>query len=103
MLSGGSIASESLIPVLMTLTEQTVPSGRLAEGSSVAVEVPEPEALKLTGVLAGHSSVNELFVNVTDSLKLTTMFVLTATWSAVSAGDVVVTAGAASVVVKFTV
>src|SRR5207248_600503 len=43
-------------------------------------------------------SVNELVVAVTGSLKFTTMFVFTATWSAASAGEVVVTVGAASCV-----
>ena len=39
-------------------------------------------------------------VSVTGSLKFTTMFVFTATWVAPSAGDVVVTEGAASAVVN---
>src|SRR5690242_20576284 len=98
MLSGGSTVSTSLIPVAITFTEQTVPSGRLLVGSSVAVEVPEPLAEKLSGVAVGHSSVNELFEKVTGSLKLIVMFVFTATWSALSAGEVVVTDGAASAV-----
>src|SRR5436190_105021 len=96
MLSGGSTVSTSLIWVAITLTEQTVPSGRLLVGSSVIEEPGEPLTLKLSGVPAGHSSVNELVVAVTGSLKLTTMFVFTATWSAASAGEVVVTVGAAS-------
>src|SRR5690242_1199987 len=98
MLSGGSTVSTSLIPVAVTLTEQVVPSGRLLVGSSVAVEVPEPLTEKASDVAVGHSSVNELVEKVTGSLKLTTTFVLTATWSAPSAGEVVVTDGAASAV-----
>src|SRR5436189_2107089 len=98
MLSGGSTVSTSLIWVAVALSEQTVPSGRLLVGSSVIEEPGEPLTLKLSGVPAGHSSVNELVVAVTGSLKLTTMFGFTATWSAASAGDVVVTDGAASAV-----
>src|SRR5205814_1967035 len=96
MLSGGSTVSTSLIPVAITFTEHTVPSGRLLVGSSVIDEPGEPLTVKLSDVLVGHSSVNELVVAVTGSLKLTTMFVFTATWSAASAGEVVVTVGAAS-------
>src|ERR671928_96935 len=98
MLSGGSTVSTSLIPVLITFTEQTVPSGRSLVGSSVAVDVPEPLAEKLSGVAAGHSRVNELLENVTGSLKVTVMFVLAATSVAWSAGEKFVTAGAESVV-----
>src|SRR5919206_5039853 len=98
MLSGGSTVSTSLIWFPMTFTEQTVPSGRLLVGSSVIDEPGEPLTAKLSGVLVGHSSVNELVVAVTGSLKLIVMFVFTATWSAASAGDVVVTDGAASAV-----
>src|SRR5437764_8908749 len=100
MLSGGSTVSTSLIPVAITFTEQTVPSGRLLVGSSVIDDPGEPLTVKLSGVPVGHSSVNELPLAVTGSLKLTTMFVFTATWSAASAGDVVVTVGAASAVAK---
>src|SRR5438067_10089133 len=96
MLSGGSTASTSLIRSAITVTVQTVPSGRLEVGSSVIDEPGEPLTVKLSDVLVGHSSVNELVVAVTGSLKLTTMFVFTATWSAASAGEVVVTVGAAS-------
>src|SRR5438105_12652831 len=96
MLSGGSTVSTSLISFAMTFTEQTVPSGRLLDGSSVIDEPGEPLTAKLSGVPVGHSSENELVDAVTGSLKFTTMFVFTATWSAASAGDVVVTVGAAS-------
>src|ERR671927_1513829 len=98
MLSGGSTVSTSLIWLAITLTEQTVPSGRSLVGSSVIDEPGEPLTARLSGVPVGHSSVNELPLAVTGSLKLTTMFVFTATWSAVSAGEVVVTVGPVSCV-----
>src|ERR687883_579857 len=98
MLSGGSTVSTSLIWFAITFTEQTVPSGRSLVGSSVIDEPGEPLTEKLSGVPVGHSSENELPLAVTGSLKFTTMFVFTATWSAASAGDVVVTDGAASAV-----
>src|SRR6266480_8138496 len=98
MLSGGSMESTSLIWFAITLTEQTVASGRSLVGSSVIDEPGEPLTEKLSGVPVGHSSVNELVVAVTGSLKLTTTFVFTATWSAASAGEVLVTVGAASCV-----
>src|SRR5919199_434175 len=84
MLSGGSTVSTSLIPFAITFTEQTVPSGRSLVGSSVIDEPGEPLTEKLSGVPVGHSSENELPLAVTGSLKFTTMFVFTATWSAVS-------------------
>jgi len=56
--------------------------------------------VKLSGVPVGHSSVKELPEAVTGSLKLTTMFVFTATCVAASAGEVLVTEGAASDVVR---
>src|SRR6266516_398693 len=98
MLSGGSTESTSLIWFAITFTEQTVASGRLLVGSNVIDDPGEPLTAKLSGVPVGHSSVNELPVATTGSLKLTTMFVFTATWSAASAGDVVETVGAASCV-----
>src|SRR5437016_2134690 len=100
MLSGGSTESTSLIWFAITFTEQTVPSGRSLVGSSVIDEPGEPLTEKLSGVPVGHSSVNELPDAVTGSLKLTTTFVFTATWVAPSAGDVLVTEGAASAVVN---
>src|SRR5207248_11073722 len=100
MLSGGSTASTSLIWLAITFTAQTVPSGRSEVGSSVIDEPGEPLTAKLLGEPVGHSSVNPLVDVVTDSLKLATMLVFTATWSAPFAGDVVVTEGAASAVVK---
>src|SRR2546423_6454835 len=98
MLSGGSTVSTSPIWFAITFTEQIVPSGRLLVGSSVIDEPGEPLTVKLSGVPVGHSSENELVVAVTGSLKFTTTFVFTATWSAASAGDVVETLGAASAV-----
>src|SRR5947208_8362690 len=98
MLSGGSTESTSLMFAATTVTEQIVPSGRLLVGSSVIDEPGEPLTVKPSGVPAGHSSVNELVVAVTGSLKLTTTFVFTATWSAASAGRVVVPVAAASCV-----
>src|SRR5207249_10462987 len=100
MLSGGSTVSTSLIWFAITFTEQTVPSGRSLVGSSVIDEPGEPLTVKLLGVPLGHSRVEGKRVAEGDSLKLTTMFVFTATWSAPSAGDVVVTEGAASAVVN---
>src|SRR5213078_1508442 len=71
MLSGGSTESTSLIWFAITFTEQTVPSGRSLVGSSVIDEPGEPLTLKLFAVPVGHSSVNELPLAVTGSLKLT--------------------------------
>src|SRR6266566_2394323 len=99
MLSGGSRESVSLIWFAITFTEQIVPCGRSAVGSSVIEEPGEPLTVKLLAVPLGHSSVNELPLAVTDSLKFTTMFVLIATWSAPLAGDVEVTDGASSIAV----
>src|SRR5918911_5134261 len=96
MVSGGSTVSTSLIWFPITFTEQTMPSGRSLVGSRVIDEPGEPLTEKLSGVPVGHSSENELVVAVIGSLKFTTTFVFTATWSAASAGEVVVTEGAAS-------
>src|SRR5438874_11811574 len=79
MLSGGSTVSTSLMLAATTFTEQTVPSGRLLVGSSVIDEPGEPLTAKVSGVPAGQSSVNELPLAVTGSLKLRTMFAFTAT------------------------
>src|SRR5438034_5245786 len=100
MLSGGSTESTSLIWFAITFTEQTVPPGRSLVGSSVIEEPGEPLTAKLFDVPVGHSSVNELPLAVTGSLKLTTMFVFFATSVTPSAGLVVVTLGAASCVVN---
>src|SRR5437868_8304277 len=98
MWSGGSTESTSLIWFAITFTVQIVPSSRLLDGRSVIEEQGEPLTEKLSGVPVGHSSVNELPLAVTGSLKLTTMFVFTATWAAASAGEVVETLGAWSAV-----
>src|SRR5437588_1779792 len=98
MWSGGSTGSTSLIWFAITFTVQIVPSGRSLVGSSVIDEPGEPLTEKLSLVLVGHSRVKELPEAVTGSLKLTTMFVFTATWSAPSAGEVLETLGASSCV-----
>src|SRR2546423_15436771 len=100
MLSGGSIASTSLIWVAIRVTVQTVRLGSLLVGSSVIVEPGEPVTVKACAEAVGHSSVNELPVAVTDSLKVTSMFAVFDTSVAPSAGLVLVTLGAASVVVN---
>src|SRR5205085_9421115 len=87
MLSGGSTVSTSLIWFAITFTEQTVPSGRSLVGSSVIDEPGEPLTEKLSLVLVGHSRVKELPEAVTGSLKLTTMFVFTATCVAPTADE----------------
>src|SRR5437762_4023711 len=92
--------STSVTWVEISAIAQTVPSGRSLVGSSVIDDPGEPLTEKLFGVPVGHSSVNELPDAVTGSLKFTTMFVFTATWSAPSAGEVLLTDGAASAVVK---
>src|ERR687884_1483693 len=100
MLSGGSTESTSLIWFASTVTVQTVPAGRSAFGSSVIAEPGEPLTLKAFDVPVGHSIVNELPVAVTASLKLTTTLLFRSTSVALSAGEVVVTDGAASCVVN---
>src|SRR2546423_8266579 len=82
------------------VTVHVVPSGRSAVGSSVIEEPGEPLTVKLFALPVGHSSVNELPLAVTLSLKLTTMFAFVATFVAPSAGEVLVTVGAASEAVK---
>ena len=89
-----------LIWFAITFTAHVVPWGRSAVGSSVIDEPGEPLTAKDCAEPVGHSSENELPLAVTDSLKLTTTFEFTATWSAASAGEVLVTDGAASEVVK---
>src|SRR5437588_8134639 len=100
MLSGGSTESTSRIGFESAVNGQTVAPGRSLVGSSVIDEPGEPLTVKLSGVPVGHSSENELVDAVTGSLKFTTMFVFTAWCVAPSAGDVVVTDGAASAVVN---
>src|SRR5436853_402653 len=98
MWSGGSIRSVSLISSLCTVMVQTVPAGRFVVGVSVNVVAGEEDCEKLSGVPVGHSIENALFVALTDSLKSTVMFDVGSTFVALSAGVVVVTAGAESVV-----
>src|SRR5215217_3036885 len=93
--SGGSRVSVSLMEFAIAVTVQPVPCGRSAAGSSVIAWPGEPETLNVFA-LPPQVSVNELVETVTDSLKLTTMFVFTATLVAPFAGTVVVTAGGAS-------
>src|SRR2546423_13864545 len=97
---GGSIASTSLIPAASTVTVQTVPFGRFEVGSSVIVEPGEPLTENACALPVGHSSVNELPVAVTGSLKVTSMLASFATSTAPSAGLVLETLGAASCVVN---
>src|SRR5438094_448244 len=97
MLSGGSTVSTSLIPLASTVTEQIVPSGRLPVGSSVIDDVPQPLGAQVCALLP-YTTVIRFLVTSTGSLKFTVMFVFAATSVAPSAGDVVVTAGAESVV-----
>ena len=80
------------------VTVQLAVLGRSESGLSVIELVPEPLTVKVSGVAVGHSSENELVDAVTGSLKFTTMFVFTATWSAASAGEVLDTLGAESCV-----
>src|SRR6266536_2797107 len=100
MWSGGSTESTSLIWFASTVTVQIVPAGRSLFGSSVIPVPGEPLTVTGSGVPVGHSSVNELPLAVTLSLKSTVMLVSIATWSAPSAGVVLVTEGAASAVVN---
>src|SRR5438132_455297 len=98
MWSGGSTESTSLIWFAITFTEQIVASGRSLVGSSVIDEPGEPLTVKLSGVPVGHSSVNELPLAVTGSLKVTVTLLLGFTPVAPFAGLVLETVGALSVV-----
>src|SRR5262245_5451914 len=79
MVSGGSTVSTSLTWFATTMTEQSVPSGRSASGFSVIDEPGEPLSVNAVGVPVGHASVNAPAEAVTGSLKVTMMFVFTAT------------------------
>src|SRR5918912_1317475 len=96
--SGGSPVSTSLIPLARTVTVHVVAPGRSTVGSSVMVEVPEPLTLKACAEPLGHSSVNELALAFTGSLKVIVMLLLAFTPVAAFAGLVLETVGAASVV-----
>src|SRR5919199_138203 len=97
MLSGGSTVSVSLISFFATVTVQFDALGRSESGSSVIELVPEPLTWNVCALLS-HEIVNELEVTSTSSLKFTVMFAEGSTSVALSAGVVVVTAGAESVV-----
>src|ERR1041385_1181414 len=100
MWSGGSTESVSLISSLWTVVVQTVPAGRFALGVSVNEVAGDEVCEKLSGVPVGHSIVKALFVALTDSLKVIWIAVSRATSVAPSAGDVLLTLGAASCVVN---
>ena len=90
--------STSLIPLASTVTVQVVAAGRSELGSSVIVEVPEPLTENACAEPLGHSSVNELALAFTGSLKVTVMSPLALTPVAAFAGLVLETVGALSVV-----
>src|SRR5438105_14292120 len=100
MWSGGSIRSVSLISSLCTVIVHVVPAGRCAFGVRVIVVAGEEDCEKASGVPVGHSSENAFDVALTDSLKLTSMVEPRATSVAPSAGEVLVTLGAASCVMN---
>src|SRR5215208_6802901 len=83
----------------MTVTVQVVPAGRSAVGLSVKLAEGEALSVKVCGVPAGHSTVNEPVVALTGSVKLTVMFEFCATLVAPFAGEVVVTAGPSSTLI----
>src|ERR687883_438040 len=95
--SGGSPVSVSLMFAATAVTVQFAALGRSESGSSVIELVPEPLTWNVC-VLLSHEIVNELEVTSTASLKFTVMFAEGSTSVALSAGVVVVTAGAESVV-----
>jgi hypothetical protein len=79
------------------VTVQFAVLGRSESGSSVIELVPDPLTPNVCG-LPSQEIVNELVVTSTGSLKFTVMFADGSTSVAPSAGVVVVTAGAESVV-----
>src|ERR671926_1012822 len=94
--SGGSPVSVSLMFAATAVTVQLVAPGRSESGLSVIELVPEPLTEKVCA--PPQEIVNELVVTSTASLKFTVMSVAGSTSVALSAGVVVVTAGAESVV-----
>src|SRR5205085_2338046 len=90
--SGGSPVSVSLMLAATAVTVQFAVLGRSESGLSVIELVPEPLTLNVCGLLL-QEIVNELVVTSTASLKFTVMFVFSATWSAASAGEVVLHVG----------
>src|ERR671933_1589997 len=95
--SGGSPVSLSLMLAATAVTVQLAVGGRSESGSSVIVSVPDPLTPNVCALLL-QEIVNELVVTSTGSLKKTWMFAEEATSVALSAGELPVTAGAASVV-----
>src|SRR5437588_335139 len=93
MWSGGSTGSTSLIWFAITFTVQIVPSGRSLVGSSVTDEPGEP----LTDERS-HALVGDLVVPRSCSSRRSSELDVGSTFVALSAGVVVVTAGAESVV-----
>src|SRR5918911_1501467 len=89
--SGGSPVSESLMFAATAVTVQLVAPGRSESGLSV-IEL-EPEPLTENVCAPPQLIVNELVVTSTFSLKFTVMSVAGSTSVALSAGEVVVTAG----------
>src|SRR2546423_183959 len=108
MLSGGSTEATSLIWFAITFTVQSVAwgtvtvqvvaAGRSESGLIVIVDVPEPLTAKVCGLPLGHSTLNELVLTFTGSLKVTVMLLLGFTPVALLAGLVLETVGALSVV-----
>src|ERR1044071_6591364 len=100
MLSGGSTASVSLISSLSTVTVQTVPAGRSDAGFNVKDDAGDAVWENAFGVPVGHSSEKALLVALTDSLNVIWIVVSRATLVAPFVGVVLLTPGAASVVVN---
>src|SRR6266542_6834153 len=96
MLSGGSPVSVSVTPLARTVTVQVSLFAKLLLGSSV-LELPLPLVDAEWLPLLVQEIVNQV-PTLTDSLKLTVMFALTATPVALFEGVVLETVGAASVV-----
>ena len=97
-MSGGSALSASWIWAATTVTVQTVVCGSALFGVNVYDDAGEELRLYATGVPLGHSSLNELVVALTGSLKLTVMLEPALTAVAPSTGLVDVTVGGVSVV-----
>src|ERR1043165_6182883 len=98
MLSGGSKLSASVMPAAKTVTEQVVPAGRSAVGSSVKLAGGEALSVKVCG-LPAQLTEKEPVVALTGSVKLTVMFEFCAMLFAPFVGDVVVTDGPASTLI----
>src|SRR5215212_4234692 len=98
MVSGGSPASTSVTFAATTVTVQSSPAGRFADGVNVKLEAGETDRLKgRAPEPVGHSIVNELSVALTGSLKLTVMVAAGTAAVAPLMGVVLGTLGAASV------